>query len=57
MRIFLNCAAIVLMSLMLAEPLLASQRGVVVGPSDVSLVALGLAGVMLGRRAGVRVAH
>ena len=56
MKIFLNGAAIVLMSLMLAEPLLASEHGAGVAPSDVSLMALGLAGVLLGRRAGVRAA-
>ena len=56
MRIFLSCAAVVLMSLMLAEPLLASEHGMAVGASDVSLVVLGLTGVLLGRRAGMRVA-
>ncbi len=54
MRIFLNCAAVLLMSVMLAEPLLASEHGVAVGASDLSLIALGLAGVMLGRKGAMR---
>jgi hypothetical protein len=55
MRVVLNVAAAVLLSVMLAEPLLASNGVSMVGNSDVSLIALGLAGVMLGRRSGYRV--
>jgi len=55
MRIFLVIAAFVLMSAMLAEPVLASNGKVFLGNSDITLVALGLAGVMLGRRGGYRI--
>ncbi len=52
MRSVLNVAAAILLSVMLAEPVLAQSGVAVTGMSDVSLVALGLAGVMLGRRGG-----
>ena len=52
MRSFLNIAAAILLSVMLAEPVLAQSGMSVAGSSDISLVALGLAGVMLGRRGG-----
>jgi hypothetical protein len=52
MRRVLNIAAAILLSVMLAAPLLAQSRMAVVGTSDISLVALGLAGVMLGRWGG-----
>lgn len=55
MRIILNIAAVVLLSVMLAEPLLASESAGMVASSDVSLIALGVAGVMLGRRGAYRV--
>ena len=56
MRLFLNIAAGVLLSAMLAEPVMAQSGLVLVGSSDLSLMALGLAGVVLGQRGGRKVA-
>ena len=52
MRLFLNIAAGVLLSAMLAEPVMAQSGLILVGSSDLSLLALGLAGVVLGQRGG-----
>ena len=56
MRNFLNVAACILLSAMLAEPVLASSGMALPNTPDLALVALGVAGVMLGRRGGYRVA-
>lgn len=54
MRLFLNITACLLLGLMLADPMLAPKSMAMAAGSDLSLVALGLAGVMLGRQGGYR---
>lgn len=54
MRLFLNIAAGVLLSIMLAEPVMAQSGIILMGSSDLSLLALGMAGVVLGQRGGRR---
>jgi hypothetical protein len=49
MRTVLNIAACVLFASMLAQPMWAGRAPSVIGKSDLSLLALGLAGCMLGR--------
>lgn len=56
LRNFLNVAACILLSVMLAEPVLASSGMALPNKPDLALVALGVAGVMLGRRGGYRIA-
>ena len=56
MRLFLSLAAVVLLGAMLLEPLIAQKGGVLMGSSDLSLLALGLAGVVLGQRGGRKAA-
>ena len=56
MRMALNIAAGILLSVMLAEPVMAQSGLILVGSSDLSLMALGLAGVVLGQRGGRKVA-
>ncbi|NBC35149.1 hypothetical protein GTZ99_01090 [Novosphingobium sp. FSY-8] len=52
MRTFLNLSAGLLLSVMLAQPVLAQTGGPITGTSDLSLMALGLAGLMLGHIGG-----
>jgi len=56
LRNFLNVAACILLSVMLAEPMLVSRGMGLPNTPDLALVALGVAGVMLGRRGGYRIA-
>jgi len=49
MRVLKNLAAGILVSLVLSQPALA-QSGVMTEPSDLSLLALGVIGVVLGHR-------
>jgi hypothetical protein len=49
MRIVLNILACILFASMLVQPTLAAKDHRLIGKSDLSLLALGLAGCMLGR--------
>jgi hypothetical protein len=54
LRLILNCAAVMLLSMMLVEPALAHSGPVRVDASSLSLIALGIAGMMLGIEGGAR---